>query len=140
MCLGWPGFPGWPGPAGGAGAPGRGGCARLGGGGPDEPGRRRWTVAVVPAQVATTALNRHCRPDDSTRYFAVVRRRAVLRWWASGWDTCSGSRWKRTDARHGEEPNEREPASLLVVQARVEGRGSGVLVEHPGFELDVRQP
>src|SRR6185437_2126761 len=31
--------------------------------------------AVVPAQVATTALNRYCRPDDSTHYFAVVGRR-----------------------------------------------------------------
>src|SRR6185437_12179198 len=31
--------------------------------------------AVVPAQVATTALNRYCRPDDSTDYFAVVGRR-----------------------------------------------------------------
>src|SRR6185437_13610484 len=72
MCLGWPGFPGWPGPVGGAGAPGRGGCFRLGGGGPDEPGRQRWTITVVPAQVATTALDRHCRPDDSTHYFAVV--------------------------------------------------------------------
>src|SRR6185437_3893214 len=46
--------------------------ARLGGGGPDEPGRPHWTVTVVPAQVATTALDRHCRPDNSTRYFAVV--------------------------------------------------------------------
>src|SRR6185437_11624367 len=33
-------------------------------------------VAVVPAEVATTALDRCCRPDDSTRYFAVVGRRA----------------------------------------------------------------
>src|SRR6185437_3462040 len=40
------------------------------------PERQRWTVAVVPAQVATTALDRCCRPDDSTRYFAVVGRRA----------------------------------------------------------------
>src|SRR6185437_7653822 len=74
--LGVAGCPGWPGPAGGAGAPGRGGCFRLGGGGLDEPGRRRWTVSVVPAQVATTALDRCCRPDDSTHYFAVVGRRA----------------------------------------------------------------
>ena len=43
------------------------------GGGPQ---RQRWTVTVVPAQVATTALDRHCRPYDSTRYFAVVGRRA----------------------------------------------------------------
>jgi len=35
--LGVAGCPGWPRPAGGAGAPGRGGCFRLGVGGPDEP-------------------------------------------------------------------------------------------------------
>src|SRR6185437_5337013 len=40
-----------------------------------EPGRQRWTVSVVPAQGATTALNPYCRPDDSTHYFAVVGRR-----------------------------------------------------------------
>src|SRR6185437_15045659 len=38
--------------------------------------RQRWTITVVPAQVATTALDHYCRSDDSTRYFAVVGRRA----------------------------------------------------------------